>query len=410
MTTTLFHYFMRKNTGNNLRKLYQSPVLFLIAASGLYGAEIKVAVAPFVIYLMTTFLMLSMTMLSLSSTENSADLKNMFMMPLGRGAFLVSYLASISIHVFLIRVFGLLAMIIAVSRPEPGVILRMAACIPFGALLGICVFAFRARPYFGCLLIAAAGAALWFLHGRILFLPAVFGIMILCMIALHFADVFAFYVAEGSSKRGVSSHRRHGVFRYLLRYLLLHKNYLVNSAVMIVCACVFPVFFAQNHLESAYPVGFAIVLMNTPLCILLSCSPQTEQAVRILPGQMRAFCIPYCLFLFLSNLIPSALYATFCIIFLGVSPLTAYPAALFFSLHGAIISVALEWFTPIRDWKTETDLWHHPRKYVMPACMALLSSVLAMIPEAVYVLLGLLALEISVLLVSNHFASSSFKA
>lgn len=33
------------------------------------------------------------------------------------------------------------------------------------------------------------------------------------------------------------------------------------------------------------PLGFAILCLNTPICILLSCDPNLEQAVRVLPGQ-----------------------------------------------------------------------------------------------------------------------------
>lgn len=47
--------------------------------------------------------------------------------------------------------------------------------------------------------------------------------------------------------------------------------------------------------------------------------------------------------------------------------------AVFFALQSAVLSVLLEWFYPIRGWKTESDLWHHPRKYVVPVVMLLLA-------------------------------------
>ena len=37
-----------------------------------------------------------------------------------------------------------------------------------------------------------------------------------------------------------------------------------------------------------------------------------------------------------------------------------------FALQSAILSVLLEWFCPIRNWKIENDLWQHPRKYIVP--------------------------------------------
>ena len=37
-------------------------------------------------------------------------------------------------------------------------------------------------------------------------------------------------------------------------------------------------------------------------------------------------------------------------------------------------SVFLEWYVPLRNWKIERDLWHHPRKYVVPGIIILLAS------------------------------------
>ena len=53
---------------------------------------------------------------------------------------------------------------------------------------------------------------------------------------------------------------------------------------------------------------------------------------------------------------------------------------------------------PIRDWKIESDLWHHPRKYVVPMVMLLLAGAVSAWPVLLPVLLVLLALETVVLL------------
>ena len=39
----------------------------------------------------------------------------------------------------------------------------------------------------------------------------------------------------------------------------------------------------------------------------------------------------------------------------------------------ASLSIAMEFFFPIKNWKIESDLWHHPRKYVVPAIVLLLA-------------------------------------
>ena len=343
--------------------------------------------------------MVSIMLLSLSSTENAADLKNLFMMPTDRRVFMISHVSSLGITAFLTRALAIIALVFAVSCPTTKVILFTLLCNVNAILISTCAFAFRKRPYVGILWFGAAAAALYFLHDTIYFLPMLLVNAVLCVIALCFADKYAFYVEEASYARSLKSYRRHSVIRYLVRYLLLHKNYLVNSGIMLVCACIFPPYFKQFGMDFALSLGFAVVLVNTPLCILLSCSPATEQTVHVLPGQKRAFCVPYCMFLFLSNLIPTMLYAAVSCFACDASPAIMFPAAAFFAMQGAILSVILEWFFPIRGWKMETDLWHHPRKYVMPVIMALIAALVGSFPVAIYGLLALLAVEIIVLLV-----------
>lgn len=53
--------------------------------------------------------------------------------------------------------------------------------------------------------------------------------------------------------------------------------------------------------------------------------------------------------------------------------------AIFFALLSAVCSVLLEWFYPIRNWSIESDLWHHPRKYLVPAAMLLLAGIVGAI-------------------------------
>lgn len=72
--------------------------------------------------------------------------------------------------------------------------------------------------------------------------------------------------------------------------------------------------------------------------------------------------------------------------------------AVFFALQSAMLSVLLEWFYPIRDWKIESDLWHHPRKYVVPVVVVMLAGGASAWPVLLYVLLVLLAVEIAILL------------
>ena len=188
------------------------------------------------------------------------------------------------------------------------------------------------------------------------------------------------------------------LWRYFFRYLSCHRNYLVNTAVMWCVAIVMPYFLRKMAGLSVVPVGFAILSLNTPICILLSCDRDLEQAVRFLPGQKRRFCIPYCLFIFSCNMAADVIFLCSWQIQNGGVTVLMIAGAVFFALQSAVLSVLLEWFYPIRGWKIESDLWHHPRKYVVPVVMLLLAGAASAWPVLLYVLLALLAVEIAILL------------
>lgn len=158
-----------------------------------------------------------------------------------------------------------------------------------------------------------------------------------------------------------------------------------------------PMLFGRMEGIFVLPVGFAILSLNTPVCILLSCDPALERAVRFLPGQRRAFGAPYCLFIFLCNLAADCIYLISWRLQVG-SVAGIMPAiAVCFALQSAIASVLLEWNYLLRGWRIESDLWHHPRKYIVPVMMMLAAGIVGTVPRLMYVLFILLAAEGSIL-------------
>ena len=162
-------------------------------------------------------------------------------------------------------------------------------------------------------------------------------------------------------------------------------------------AIVMPFFLREMAGLFVVPVGVAILSLNTPICILLSCDRDLEQAVRFLPGQKQRFCIPYGLFIFSCNMAADAIFLCSWQIQNGGITVPMIAGAVFFALQSAVLSVLLEWFYPIRGWKIESDLWHHPRKYVVPVVMLLLAGGACVWPVMLYVLLALLVVEIAIL-------------
>lgn len=332
----IFKVFAKKLFGAKYERLARALSACLIVFLGLYTAGIRIRIEPAILYLTVSVFTAGAMWQALSSREDTVNIQNLFMLPFHDRTLIFSYTAALGIYTICTKTAMLLAVLSAVSG--------------------------RARAAFAGGVLCAVNAAL---------MTAAVYVLKKC----RYAGGYAFYSEEKAAGRTVEGRRRHCVLRYFLRYLKYHKNYLTNTAAIWCAACALPLLFKQTQDAFALPICFAILSLNTPLCILLSCDPDLEQAIRCLPGQAKAFCVPYSLFLFLCNIAADTVcLISWQIINGGVRTLTAVIACLF-ALSGAVLSVLLEWHCPIRNWKIESDLWHHPRKYAVPALMLLLAGI-----------------------------------
>ena len=215
---------------------------------------------------------------------------------------------------------------------------------------------------------------------------------------LAFADAYDFYRAVVAKRTVRHKGRAGSVFVYLTRYLMANKSYLINTVGLCGIACFLPLLFGGFQGLDMFPIGLAILCLNTPICTLLSCDPDLEQAIRMLPGQAGRFCRKYCLFIFAVNSIVASIYLCSWQIVNGGLNFVHVGTLLIFALQSAILSVILEWKHPIHDWKTESDLWHHPRKYLVPLIMLLVAAFVGTWTLALWICAAVLLMECCVLL------------
>ena len=390
--------FAKKLFGARYERLPKTILLDVIIFWGLYIAGFQVQIAASVRILMLSAFTAGVMWQALSSKDNAVELQHMLMLPHEPQKFVFSYVAALGGYTVLTKTGLLMAVLLAVSAWKPiemtGMIISMLHAVPMAAA----AYSLRKYWYAGGLWTAAIVSAILFLGSE-----PWFGLLLLvngfiAILILWKADGYAFYQCESEKSHTIRQRKKASLWQYFFRYLSCHKNYLVNTAVMWCVAIVMPYFLREMAGLSVVPMGFAILSLNTPICILLSCDRDLEQAVRFLPGQRRRFCIPYCLFIFSCNMAADVLFLLSWQIQNGGVTVLMIAGAVFFALQSAVLSVLLEWFYPIRGWKIESDLWHHPRKYVVPVIMLLLAGVACAWPVLLYVLLVLLAVEIAILL------------
>lgn len=439
----MYRVFAKKLFGVKYERLGKALLIWLLVFYGLYLAGYRVRIAPLILYLMISSFSAGVMWQALASGDSVDNMQNLLMLPFGEKHFIFSYVAVLGIYTIFTKTAGLMAVALAVCSWSGKEILTSVLCAVNAILMSACMYAESRRrseepvsicmdpavfckfwrrkncaasgrewrskgnPASGRLLgkpvrkilsvvwVCAVVADMVLLWDQAFFVPLLTGNILLAVLLLCGADAYAFYAPAGGKSRFVRGGRRALVWRYLFRYLSAHLNYLLNTGVIWIVACVLPVFFSQmgGMGMSVMPIGFAILSLNTPICILLSCDPDLEQAVRFLPGQKKAFCVPYCLFIFLCNMAANTIFLVswhltaggLCADGMAAGGFRSWGAAaevnvvltaVFFALLSAVGSVLMEWFYPVRGWKIESDLWHHPRKYIVPAIMLLLAGIL----------------------------------
>lgn len=375
----MYKAFMKKLFGAGYERLKKTLPVYVIVFGGLYMADLPIQIAPLPLYLAVSTFTAGVMWQALSSEDNSVNMKNLFMLPFEKRSFIFAYVSALGTYTIFTKTAGLLAVMFAVSVRSGTEIFGSLLCAVNAVLMTACIYAKKRDWVFGLIWAGAVMAAIFLLCDMPVFFPVLIGNMSGAVLLLSGVDAYAFYFPEGRDSRIVKSSRRCSVWRYLSRYLMTHKNYLINTIALWGIACVLPFFLGALESLSVVPVGFAVLSLNTPLCILLSCDPALERAVRFLPGQKKAFLIPYGLFLFLCNMAVDVIFLCSWQIQMGGITVVMVLEAVCFALLSAAGSVLLEWFYPIRNWKIESDLWHHPRKYVVPAAMLLLAGVVGMV-------------------------------
>lgn len=378
--------FGRRFFGVRGEGLVRPLIVSIVMFYGLHETGISIAVRPFFFFLVISAFTAGVMWQALQAESAQERMQGMFLLPFAHAELTLSYIGMLSTHTVVTKTLPLLAVLAAVMDGEglrlPGVLFcgllcavqaaLAAACVYGLGKCGLCAVLFGVLPLLALLLLETAAGGL-----------AVFLCLLLaegaaaCRI-LGRTDAYRF-CRQRNEKAGrlLRGRREHSVFRYFFRYLWLHKNYLVNTAGMCAAACLLPFLFGEMDAGLVLPLGFAVLSLNTPLCILLSCDPSLERAVRFLPGQGRAFFLPYGAFLLFIYLLTDTVFLISFETQRGGVTAGAVLTAFAFALTAAVLSVLLEWYFPLRNWKTESDLWHHPRKYVVPGLLTLLSGMLS---------------------------------
>lgn len=387
---------------------YESAGKSLLAAVilffAVYAVELRLMIAPFILYLTSTFFTTGVMWQMLNGHRHMEAMQGMLILPFKKHSFVFSYVSVVGAHTLITKTMLIWALLFAAATWSGFEIMIALLC--------------------GCMACAVTSAAYRMCRKRNIVLPILWVVSILAVILLvrysiavlavalvsisaavlylYFADAYDFYNATIEKKSVRHMGRTGNVFAYLIRYLMANKSYLVNTVGLCVVACFLPLLFGGFQGLNTLPIGLAILCLNTPICTLLSCDPDLEQAIRVLPGQAGRFCRNYCLFIFAVNVIVASIYLCSWQLINGGIGFADVGAVILFDLQSAVLAVILEWKYPIRNWKTESDLWHHPRKYLVPLIMLLMAALVGTWALILWLWSVILLIECCVLLYATR--------
>ena len=380
--------FSKQVFGIRYERICKSIFSFIIIYMSLEVAEIKVEVAPFILFLTATAFTFGVMWQALNSANNVETLTGVMMLPFNNKEIVISYVGTLSVYSLISKTALLFAVLFSINDWNTVQIITAIFCACNACIVTVVYYAKRrySRIFVALWIVGILTVIVGIKSPKVVLV--VISISILLGISFLFKiDAYKFYCPiTGNVKRKYLRHKG-SIVIYLLRYLTMHKTYLINTVGMWGVACFLPFLFSQFENLNMQPLGFAILSMNTPLCILLSCDPALEQALRLLPKQKFKFCFSYCLFICTFHFSACCVYLVSWFLLKQSFDVWSILTAFTFSLQSAILSVALEWLLPIRNWKIESDLWHHPRKYIVPIIMMILAIAIGIVPVMAFVLL-----------------------
>ena len=383
--------------GAKYERAVKSPIACIILFLAIHTAGIEIEIAPSILLLTATAFSMGIMWQTLNSSGNADRMTGLFMLPFRNREMTFSLVLAFTSYTLITKTFLVMALFFAVHEWSVLQIAVSLICACNSCFSAAVWYTMKKRKMFLPVFILWGGAIfapIFLVRETVIICFIAFTSMLISFLRLLKADAYVFYHPVSAKLLIKHTKGTGSIFLYLLRYLITNKNYLLNTAGLCVIAGVMPFILGQFEGVNVMPLGFAVLCLNTPICILLSCDPGLEQAVRTLPGQAKRFCTNYCFFIFSVNMAVNSVYLiSWQIGKRGVNS-TEIITALIIALQSAILSVLLEWFCPVRNWKIENDLWHHPRKYIVPLIMFLIAGLISMCSINIWVLLCIVIAEV----------------
>lgn len=296
----MFESFARGLLGIRYRRVFREAAVCALLFWALRSTGYRIRIASEVLYIMSMLCAAGVMWRTVSSAENAGHLDGLLMLPFHRQKLIFACVGACGIYTLFTAVMPLDAVLAAVAVQGPAEWALSCLCAGNGIGMAAAVWLYRKHKDLMVCWGAFQIMGIFCLETGFLWCLLA-GNLMLVLLLLAKADAYELRPYEEKGKARRTGSGKYAVFRYFVCYLTAHKNYLANTGMLAAVAVVLPRFFQGMDRPFVLPIGFAVLSLNTPLGVLLSCDPSLERAVRSLPGQIRGFFAPYGVFVFLCN-------------------------------------------------------------------------------------------------------------
>ena len=378
----MYKLLARKLLGKNYSNVLKNLLIAAVIGFSLSSLDTKVDLAQSVLILTSIVYSGFVVFRTLSSKDNMRTIKGVFAMPYNGKKALWEYTAAIGMYTVFTKTVLLVPLLFAFTTLTPLYILLLVLSTIYAVVGVMALFSCLRRAPAVSLLIAAAGVCMAFFLPKGYIAAAILAAADIAAAAVLSVQPFdSFYVRESAHFKVKARKGKPNmlILRYITRFFLANKNYILSSAVIIVFSCFLARMFEQQGIKLGFGLALAMISTNTPISIIVSSNRSLKTKLDALPNKTRSFFVPYSVIVFFLYTIFYALFITAYAVTGGTVELKWIITAVAFALQCAVFVSLLEDRFTLTKWNTEPDLWHHPRKYIVPCVLLLEASLISMI-------------------------------
>ena len=380
----MFKLLSRKLLGERCRSLIKSIMIAAIIGGSLSTMEVNLSITQSVLIMFAIFYSGPIVLQALSSKDNARCLKGLFVMPCNERRTLWEYAAVIGIYTLFTKTILLFGLICGFTKLTTIDIIIMVVASFYSIIGTMIVYGLRKKlPIVSALIIVAAAVLAFFLPKGIMAIAGFAAADVVLLIIFSFLKLEYFRVTESNSVKAVarrSSGSSMLVPRYIIRYILSNKSYIISPLLIIAFAVYFTFTARQSGFPAVVGISLGLISTNSPLSVIVSSNRNLKSKLDVLPGKTKNFFVPYAFVIFCIYLL---FYAIFLAAYFMIIKSVDYKALILspiIAAESAILIAILESRFPITTWKTEPDLLHHPRKYIVPGIIMLEATLVYFLP------------------------------